>query len=112
MFWVGLVLGAAGCLGGTTAQAPASPVGHLKQAQASAESADWPAARESAVAFWVSSCKKAIGSADDCASAQMILAQAELATDAPESAILVLDWVRKNGKAAAQEKAQQEQSRA
>ena len=51
-------------------------------------------------------------SADDCASAQLIRGGSELATDAPESAILAFDWVLKNGNAAAQEKAQREQSRA
>ena len=105
--WVGLAMGAVGCLGGTTAQAPATAVERLEQARASAERAEWPAARESAVAFWVSSCKQAPPSTDDCASAQLVRGEADLATEAPETALLSFDWVLKNGKAPAQEKAQQ-----
>ena len=110
--WVGLAMCGVGCLGGTTAQAPVTPAARLQQAQTSAERSEWPAARESAVAFWVTSCKQSVQSVDDCASAQLVRGEAELATEAPETAFLSFDWVLSHGNAATQAKAQQGRDRA
>lgn len=105
--WVGLAMCVLGCLGATIGQTPVTPAQRLQQAQASAERAEWPEARESAVAFWVGSCKRSMPSADDCASAQLVRGEAALATEAPESAFVSFDWILKNGPAAKHEKAQQ-----
>lgn len=100
-----------GCLGGTTAQ-PAKSADHLQLAEQSAAQQDWPQARESAVAFWVTSCKKSPPNPHDCATARLLRGQAELATDAPETAFLSLDWALKNGAPDARDKAAQELERA
>lgn len=104
--WAGLGLCALGCLGAARPPAAVTPAERLRQAQASAARAEWPAAREGAVAYWVSSCKKSVTSVDDCASAQLVRGEAELATDAPETAFLWFDWALKSGSAAAREKAE------
>lgn len=105
--WVGLAVCVVGCLGGTSARRPSTPAEQLQQARVSAERAEWPEAREAALALWVSSCKRSVLSADDCASAQLLRGEAELATELPESALLSFDWVLKHGRAVDQEKAQQ-----
>ena len=89
--WLGLALGACGCLGGTQSQA-VSPQQALQQAKTDAAEKRWPAARSSASAFWAANCKSSVRSIDDCNSAQLLRGEADLATEAPETALLAFDW--------------------
>ena len=109
--WLSLGLVVAGCLGGTQPQ-PVTVEGQLTRAKASAAEAHWPEAQQSAVAFWVARCKHSITSVPDCSSTQLIRGEAELATDAPESALREFSWVLKDGDDASREQAQQGVTRA
>jgi hypothetical protein len=106
---LGFVLG--GCLGGTQAQ-PVTPEGLLAQAKANAAEARWPEARTAAVAYWVARCKNVIENVTDCANAELVRGDAELATESPETALLAFDWVLKNGDVAAKERAHEGAQRA
>ena len=109
--WVVVALGALGCLGGAPAK-PATPEGQLQEAKTAAASARWPEAREAAIAYWVKYCRQAPSSPSDCASAQLIRGDAELAGGSPETALLAFKWVLGSGDAAAQQQAEQGIARA
>jgi hypothetical protein len=64
----------------------------LEQATASAAQQNWPEARQSASAFWAAQCKNEVKSVTDCNSAQLLRGEADLATGAPETALLAFNW--------------------
>jgi hypothetical protein len=81
-----------GCLGSAQPQA-STPEGLLQQAKADAAAARWPQARTAAATYFATRCKHVTGNPNDCSGAQLIRGEAELALQAPESALLAFNWV-------------------